>query len=245
VVAPSTFTRASFFVRSTVSTLTPASLSKACLTSLSHPPHVMPVTVNRICRVPAMESSFPRSIWHSMHSSAEAPRKRGFFECVSVSVSRVRMKRTRTVVWDVARLSWFSLCRPEQIGYAETSVPQEGGSSGDSRPYDRRRDRDCAATTVMGSPSSRTAMKLATARACATTRQRLPLTNSAGVTPHPQIPGPVAKIRKLSQAIAVTRNLTYLATSPTIPDYAERREKTEQGPQSRERKPSGTEWFSY
>jgi hypothetical protein len=57
VAAPSRVTRASFFIRSADTAFTPASLSKACFTSLSQPPQVMPVTENTNSLLSAMSSS--------------------------------------------------------------------------------------------------------------------------------------------------------------------------------------------
>ncbi len=54
----SAVTRASFFMRSAVAPFTPASLSKACLTSRSQPPQVIPVTEKTNSLVAAIMSSF-------------------------------------------------------------------------------------------------------------------------------------------------------------------------------------------
>lgn len=66
-------TRASFLTRSAAAPFTPASLSKACFTSLSQPPQVMPVTVNSSSLVSFMFSSFMGWTQPQLDFSAAGP----------------------------------------------------------------------------------------------------------------------------------------------------------------------------
>jgi hypothetical protein len=63
VADPSTVTRASFLMRSAEADVTPASLSKACFTSFSQPPQVIPVTLNSSSLASAMAASLLKC-WH-------------------------------------------------------------------------------------------------------------------------------------------------------------------------------------